>query len=149
MMPGMPGGRQLAEGPSSGGLAMAAALFAAYSAVRNGPDPRPGSGPAGPPLRAGVVGKLVPRLSAGAPARAPRAWEAEPRGPVSQTPVKSGSLPIAAQSAAVGGRVTFCAIATEPSVAEASEAATNPNRLLGLLFMRALSRIRIQQPMPG
>src|ERR1700681_2877560 len=109
MMPGIPGGRQLAAGPSSGGLARAAALLAAYSAVRAGPDSRPAPEPPRPP-----------------------------RGPVSQTPVKSGSLPVAAQSAAAGVlRVKLCAIATESSAADTSEAAANPDRILSILFMRA------------
>src|ERR1700730_16316397 len=101
MMPGIPGGRQLAAGPSSGGLARAAALFAAYSAVRAGADPRPAPRPPRPP-----------------------------RGAVSQTPVKSGSLARAAQSAAAGALVVMlCATATEPSAAEASEAAASAKKI--------------------
>ena len=70
MIPGMPGGRQLAVSLSSGGAARNAFRFASAAGVSDGLD---GAAPAAPAERV-----------------------------ASQTPVKSGSLASAAQSAAVG-----------------------------------------------
>src|ERR1700676_2238652 len=83
MIPGMPGGRQLADGLSSALAAWRASSFAlaAYSGVSAGDA-------------AGL--RLSPRAAPRAPA--PRA---APRG-ISQTPVKSASFARAAQSAGVG-----------------------------------------------
>src|SRR5215475_7010156 len=110
MMPGMPGGRQLAAWLSSGALASRACRFAAYAAVSCGPA-------GGPPA-------LPPR-----PPPAPR----PPAGPkpTSHTPVKSGSFASADQSAAVGG-VGFacCAIAGTPATPVASSTTTAVERIL-------------------
>src|SRR5262245_38110328 len=94
MMPGMPGGRQLAVWLSSGGGApAAAALMASYFGVNDGP-PRPLAPAPGAAPRAGAL----PRPPAGA-AAAPRPPPPPPR---SHTPLKSGSLERAFQSAAAG-----------------------------------------------
>src|SRR5580658_4151456 len=112
MIVGTPGGRQLAVGPSADARGMAAAL-AAYSGVREGwagppprpppPAPRPRPAAAGPPAVPRPAGAAVPRAApaAAGPPPAPRA-PPPPPPPASQTPLKSGSLAMAAQSAAVG-----------------------------------------------
>src|SRR5579872_680227 len=107
MKPGRHGGRQLAE-ESAGGLPAAALALAAYAGVSDGPA---GSAPA--PRR---WAPALPKSSGGVLAAA----AARPRGGASHTPVKSGSLPIAAQSACEGaGRLNFCAMATTPIPREA------------------------------
>src|SRR5208282_5827167 len=109
MMPGMPGGRQFAEGLSSGAFASKAFTLAAYSGVRG---------------RWGRPGKPTTR---GVPPDALAAGDGPPIG-TSQTPVKSGNLASAAQSAAVGaGRLKVWAAVAETNAAEAS-ATTRPRR---------------------
>ena len=109
MMPGRPGGKQFAA-DSSGGAPGCALALAAYSGVSEGPGPRSAPRPRPAPA-------AEPRPAGGAPARPPALGfgEAAPRPPpppngVSHTPVKSGSLAIAAQSSALGAAcVNFCA----------------------------------------
>src|SRR5437773_4315871 len=95
MIPGIPGGRQLAVSLSSRPAARIASLLAAYAGVSDGP-----------------AGAPAPRLpAAGAAPRFP-----PPPKPTSQTPVKSGSLAMASQSATVGALGgAFCPDAAEPT----------------------------------
>src|SRR5581483_302123 len=114
IMPGKPGGRQLADSLSPAGVAASALAFAAYSGVREG---------CGRGARA--------RGAAGA---APRpATRGGPPIMTSQTPVKSGSLARAVQSSAVGGlRVNFSAAM---SGAAAKKAANNAGRTRRVHFI--------------
>src|SRR6266516_6171559 len=122
MIPGIPGGRQLAVSLSSRPLARSASLLAAYSGVSDGPE-------------------------FGA---SPRDAPAAPPNGTSQTPVKSGSLARAAQSAAAGARlVGFWATATEAIAAEASTTSPNRKRMFRLLLMmHSPGRIRGQTYKP-
>src|SRR5947207_13992774 len=100
MIPGIPGGKQLAVSLSSGALASNAFFLAAYSGVSDGPaakprprplaaalaPPRCSPGPAGPPRPSGAAGA------------APRGGG--PPHEISHTPVKSGSFAMRALSAA-------------------------------------------------
>ena len=129
MIPGKPGGRQLAvRRASSARAACVASALAAYSGVREGParpgPPRPPHGPPGLLVRClhdpEVAAPGAPGPFA-APAPRPPARPPPPPNPTSQTPVKSGSLASAVQSAAVGAlRATFWPTAT---VAHATMAA--------------------------
>src|SRR5215831_1612216 len=91
MMLGMPGGRQLADGLSSGlGWLASSWALAAYAGVSEG--------------------AVIPPVTPPAPG-----------GATSQTPLKSGSFARAAQSAAAGaGRVAFCATDRGPKISEAA-----------------------------
>src|ERR1700722_9495195 len=126
MIPGMPGGRQLAVRFSSGGGPAGCSLaLAAYAGVSEGPAARPA--PPRPPARpAGAA--------AGAgPLAAVAALPPPPPKPTSQTPVKSGSFASAVQSSAAGAlRGTFWATAADPS---AIAAARNAKRIRRVLFI--------------
>lgn len=106
-MPGMPGGRQFADPVSCGALASKAFTLAAHSGVRG----RCGRG--GKPVRA--EGVLLDEL-----------LRAGPPSGTSQTPVKSGNLASADQSAAVGaGFVKLWAAAADASATETSAVMIN------------------------
>src|SRR5215471_15194304 len=99
MMAGMPGGKQFAVSFSSA-RGVGAFAFAAYAGVRDGAD-----GTAPRPAPPGAAPRPPPR----------------PPGAVSQTPLKSGSLAIADQSAAVGAfRTGFWAAANGANSNEAA-----------------------------
>src|SRR5690348_9700351 len=99
MIPGRPGGRQFAVGPSADARGMSF-IFAAYAGVRDGPAGAAARPP--PPPRPRPA--LAPPPAAGA--AAPRAARPPPPPPpASHTPLKSGSFAMAAQSAAVGDLV--------------------------------------------
>ena len=96
MMPGMPGGRQLAVSLSSRACARSASRLAAYSGVNCGPAGVAPRAPAGAAPR--PAAGAVPLAAGGPAACAPAGAVAAPRPPpsprpTSQTPVKSGNFP--------------------------------------------------------
>src|SRR3954468_16398312 len=120
MMPGMPGGRQLAESLSSARRDTSSWRFAAYAGVNCGPAGAPPARPASAPPPRGAAPPGAPPWGA-----APRAAPAGAGGrPASHTPLKSGSFAMAAQSAAVGALVFQSCALTVNTAPNASTAAT-------------------------
>jgi len=132
----MPGGRQLAVSASSARRASSARFLSAYAGVSWGPRGGPPARPA-PPARGDAPVGAPP--AGGAPVPRAGAVAAPPPRPTvtaSHTPVKSGSLASADQSADVGGFVlNSCAWTTVHDAATAIAAtSTAPTNLFLVLI---------------
>ena len=119
MMPGMPGGTQLAVSLSSRPSDCSSFRFAAAAGVSDGPCGAPRPRPPPPPP-----------------------------GPISQTPVKSGSLASVDQSVAVGPAFeAVCALVTPVAIVIGSSTAAHTRRVRGVTRIDVSKRESLPLPL--